>query len=82
MKIEIKNTCEQARDIRKESVQRDATERKLVNVIMMQETYIEEMRDKSMKFEIETLKNIASASPLEGGGVFSHALTRLYTGKK
>lgn len=49
---------------------------------MMQETYIEEMRDKSMKFEIETLKNIAGGSPLEGGGVFSHALTRLYTAKK
>ena len=55
MKIEIKNTCEQARDIRKESVQRDATERKLVNIIMMQESYIDEMRDKSMKFDMESL---------------------------
>lgn len=82
MKIEIKNTCEQARDIRKENVQRDATERKLVNVIMMQESYIEEMRDKSMKFDMESLKNIAGAPPLQGGGVFTHALTRLYTMKK
>ena len=55
MKIEIKNTCEQARDIRKENVQRDATERKLVNIIMFQESYIDEMRDKSMKFDMETL---------------------------
>jgi hypothetical protein len=55
MKIEIKNTCEQARDIRKESVQRDATERKLVNIIMMQESYIDEMRDKSMKVDMEGL---------------------------
>jgi hypothetical protein len=55
MKIEIKNTCEQARDIRKESVQRDATERKLVNIIMMQESYIDEMRDKSMKVDMESL---------------------------
>lgn len=82
MKIEIKNTCEQARDIRKENIQRDATEKKLVNVIMMQETYIEEMRDKSMKYEIDALKNIAGVTPLEGGGVFTHALTRLYTMKK
>ena len=55
MKIEIKNTCEQARDIRKENVQRDGTERKLVNIIMFQESYIDEMRDKSMKFDMETL---------------------------
>jgi len=55
MKIEIKNTCEQARDIRKENVQRDGTERKLVNIIMFQENYIDEMRDKSMKFDMETL---------------------------
>ena len=82
MKIEIKNTCEQARDIRKENIQRDATEKKLVNVIMMQETYIEEMRDKSMKYEMDALKNIAGVTPLEGGGVFTHALTRLYTMKK
>jgi len=82
MKIEIKNTCEQARDIRKENIQRAATEKKLVNVIMMQETYIEEMRDKSMKYEIDALKNIAGVTPLEGGGVFTHALTRLYTMKK
>jgi hypothetical protein len=82
MKIEIKNTCEQARDIRKENIQRDGTEKKLVNVIMMQETYIEEMRDKSMKYEIDALKNIAGVTPLEGGGVFTHALTRLYTMKK
>jgi len=33
MKIEIKNTCEQAREIRRENIQRDATERKLVNII-------------------------------------------------
>lgn len=82
MKIEIKNTCEQARDIRKENIQRDGTEKKLVNVIMMQETYIEEMRDKSMKYEMDALKNIAGVTPLEGGGVFTHALTRLYTMKK
>ncbi len=40
------------------------------------------MRDKSMKCDMETLKNIAEAPPLQGGGVFSHALTRLYVIKK
>jgi hypothetical protein len=63
-------------------VQRDATERKLVNIIMFQESYIDEMRDKSMKFDMESLQNIASVPPLQGGGVFTHALTRLYTMKK
>ena len=82
MKIEIKNTCEQAREIRKENIQRDGTERKLVNIIMVQEQYIDEMRDKSMKFDMETLKSIASGPPIQGGGVFTHALTRLYTQKK
>jgi hypothetical protein len=35
-----------------------------------------------MKYEIDALKNIAGVTPLEGGGVFTHALTRLYTMKK
>jgi hypothetical protein len=34
MKLEIKTTCDQARAIRQESVTRDATEKRLIGVIL------------------------------------------------
>jgi hypothetical protein len=78
MKVEIKTTCDQARAIRQESVLRDAQEKKLINVVMAQEEYITQMRDKAMTWNVEALKQLADVTPLSGGGVFSHGFTRLY----
>lgn len=75
MKMEIQTTCDQARAIRKENVQRDATEKKLIAVIMAQEQYIQEMRDKSMAWDINQLKQIAQMAPISNGGAISHSAT-------
>lgn len=40
------------------------------------------MRDKSMMWSVDALKQLAEVTPISGGGVFSHGLTRLYQLKK
>jgi hypothetical protein len=61
-------------------VQRDATEKKLIAVIMAQEQYIQEIRDKSMAWDVNQLKQIAQIAPISNGGVISHSAT-LYSMK-
>ena len=78
MKDEIQITCDQARAIRKENVQRDTTEKKLISIIVAQEQFIEEMRDRSTNMDVPGLKTLVAATPqpvTTGGGVYSHAVS-------
>lgn len=74
MKNEIASTCDQARAIRKENMKRDAAERKLIAIIMLQEQYINEMRDKSMSGDKEGLQSLVQLTPIGQGGVYDHSL--------
>jgi hypothetical protein len=61
---------------------RDATEKKLLSVIIAQEQYIQEVRDKSMQSNVDGMIGQLTMSPMAGGGVFSHGMSRLYQIKK
>lgn len=79
MKAEIQTTCDQARAIRKENVQRDATEKKLVSIILAQESFIEELRDRAMNWDVQGVRTMMNGIPYPvssgGGGLHSHGLS-------
>jgi len=56
-------------------LKRDAAERKLISIIMLQEQFINEMRDKSMSGDKEGLQSLVQLTPIGQGGVYDHSLS-------